>query len=171
MVDSWLQTVLPVLGLALNVPVQIVCYRLTKGYLPSIVIGFAAGLAGLACAEIWTVPRVVTFETVGLATANLLIYGALGYGYFHFLNLGETARRVRLLRELHEAGGALSEGEILARYNARMIVGVRIQRLLESGQVVRRDGQFHIGKPGLLTVARALDYLKRILLGKGQHSG
>ena len=170
MANAWVQTALPVVGLALNVLAQLVSYRLTRGYLPSILIGFSAGLVGLAAAEFYASPIPWAPEIPGLIAANILTYGALGYGYFHFLNLGETARRVRLLRELHEAGGALSESEILARYNAAMIVGVRVQRLLRSEQIVCHEGRYHIGKPLLLAAARTLAFLKQVLLGKNQIS-
>lgn len=98
--------------------------------------------------------------------ANLLIYSALGYGYFHFINLGETARRIRILRELYKASEGLAADEILARYNAQQIVTMRISRLLRNGQIVEHAGRYVVGKPLMLFIARSMAWLKRLLIGK-----
>ena len=73
-----------------------------------------------------------------------LTYLSLAYFYvFGFYNLGESARRIRLLIELRSAGDrGMTLDEILAVYNARMIVEARLQRLLSGGQVVEREGRY-----------------------------
>ena len=86
--------------------------------------------------------------------------------YFHFINLGETARRIRILRELHEPPDGLTLDGLLARYNAQEIIERRISRLIETHQIVLRDGRYFIGKPFVLWMARSLVVLKFILLGK-----
>ena len=96
-----------------------------------------------------------------------MTYAALGYCYFHFINLGETARRVRLMRELAEAGPAgLGKEELLSRYNARTMVEARFRRLLDNSQVVERNGRYYVGKPAVLWMARLVLLLKKLLLGR-----
>jgi hypothetical protein len=55
---------------------------------------------------------------------------ALGYCFFHFINLGETACRIRILIELSESDYGLSRNEILERYDASYVVNVRLQRMI-----------------------------------------
>jgi hypothetical protein len=97
---------------------------------------------------------------------NFLIYAALGYCYFHFINLGETARRIRILRELYEAPDGLPLEGILERYNAKHIVEMRLRRLIHNGQIVERDGRYYIGSPVMLLIARSITLLKVVILKK-----
>lgn len=128
-----------------------------------VVLGALAGLAGLT-GLIWALATHLTStqDLVGLGTAWILTYFALVYWYvFGFYNLGESARRIRLLIELQAAGErGLTLTQILAAYNARMIVDTRLGRLLAGGQVVERDGRYFIGKPLMLYGAKALVLLK-----------
>ena len=159
-----LHALMPVAGLGVNVLCQVVCFRLVPrlGLLKSIAIGFAAGMVGTVAADAFVGAGLVAG---GLLT-NIVIYAALGYGYFHFVNLGETARRIRLLRELNEAEDGLTLTDLLARYDADQIVRVRLARLLASGQIVLRDGRYFIGRPTVLLIARSIVALKGIVLGR-----
>lgn len=152
-----LQALSPVLALGMNCAAQILLCRRAVPLLRSVYLGFAIGLAAciLLCgfsAELFP---------------GLITYVALGYCYFHFINLGETARRIRIVRELSEAGPAgLSEEEILARYNTRNILNARFARLENNSQVIEKDGRYYLGKPAVLYMARALLLMKKILLGR-----
>ena len=103
------------------------------------------------------------FAQLSLSTVT---YIALGYCYFHFINLGETARRVRIAIELWESEIGLSMDEILKRYNALMIINVRLQRMISNKQIVHRDGRYYIAKPIMLYLAKAIVIMKLILLNK-----
>jgi hypothetical protein len=98
--------------------------------------------------------------------ANIITYGALGYGYFHFVNLGETARRIRLLRELYDSEGGLSISDLLARYNSREVLNRRMDRLTVTRQVFRRNGRLYIGKRTVLYMAKILVLMKMLFIGK-----
>lgn len=155
-------------ALALNVAVQVSVFRVAPqaGLLRSEVFGFAAGLAALAFAHggAWLVAGSAA-AGVAPAAANIVTYGALGYCYFHFGNLGETARRVRIVRELYEAGeGGLTMAEIMQRYDAREIFDRRLARLTGTGQIVLRDGRYRIASPVLTLMARGVLFLKVLLL-------
>ena len=158
----------PILGLLVNTLVQILTCRLIKsvGLLQSVVGGFVIGFATvMACGIAWyltAMPDVM--ELMGQSALNLLTYVALGYGYFHFINLGETARRIRILRELLESKNGLTLEAILERYNAADIVAARLQRMIRNRQIVLHDGRFYMRKSLLLYMGKTINGLKRVLL-------
>lgn len=165
---SWVIALAAPAALAVNVAVQVAVFRAAPraGLLRSEVIGFAAGLAGLILAHAGArFAAGSAAEVVGPFAANIVTYGALGYCYFHFGNLGETARRVRIVREIFEAGeGGLTMAEILRRYDAREIFDRRLARLAGTGQIVLRDGRYRIASPVLTLMARGVLFLKVLLL-------
>ncbi len=78
--------------------------------------------------------------------------------YFHFFNMSETARRIRLLIQL-KRGESLNDGS----YSARELIEIRIQRLLELNQW-RLDGDWVRPKNTLLTwVARLMISYRKML--------
>jgi hypothetical protein len=151
-----LSALLPVFGLLINVLVQVAVLRARGSLLRSVLAGFAAGL----------VPVVYFSGLTARLPADILCYGAFGYCYFHFINLGETARRIRLVREIYASSEGLSEAEILQLYNSREILAVRMARLLSSGQIVLRDGRYFTGRPAILLMAKAIAFLKLLIIGK-----
>lgn len=160
----------PLAALATNVAAQVAVFRLFphRGLLRSELAGFAAGGGALALVHaLAAVPPHPPGEPAALLAANALCYGALGYCYFHFGNLGETARRVRIVRELAESPGGLTLEEILRRYDAREIFDRRLGRLTGTGQIVLRDGRYFIASPLLAAMARGVLLLKLLFLGRG----
>lgn len=147
---------LPVFGLLLNAAVQVAACRAGGSLLRSVFAGFAAGL----------VPVIYFSGLTARLPADILCYGAFGYCYFHFINLGETARRIRLVREIYESPGGLSEAGILQRYNSREILAARMARLLGSGQIILRGGRYFTGKPAVLLMAKTITLLKLLIIGK-----
>ena len=127
-----------------------------------VVAGMAAIFAGRNAASMSAADR------WGAAGVWTLAYLFLAYSYgFGFFNLGESARRVRLLIELHAAGEqGMTLGQVLTAYNARMIVEARLQRLLSAGQIVERGGRYFMKRPWMLRVAKILVLLKRLFLGR-----
>lgn len=156
---NWFQAFLPVYGLAADMALVVLLSRCGFSLLKSVYAAFVCGL-GLVLAASW-----FSGAAFPQLLADSLCFAALGYGFFHFLNMGETARRIRLLLEL-EAGGQLAEAEILSRYSAKDIVDVRLGRLLRNGQIKELDGRYVIGGSAVLFMAMALVALKKILLGK-----
>lgn len=161
----------PLIGLAADMLLQVILLR-RRGdgrLLRSVVRGFAGGLCAVFAVEAaWFLGAdVPVTDFAGQALFNASVFTALGYGYFHWINLGETARRIRILREIHRApGGGLSADELLRRYNAAVIVRARLERMLAHGQVVRRKGRFFIGSRKLLVMAQVLTLAKKLLLGR-----
>ena len=167
---KWILALSPVVGLGVNVVVQVALYRAVSrlGLLKGILIAFAVGGLGVGALTV-----MVCLESTALSGAlapylvlDLSTYAALGYGYFHFINLGVTARRIRILQEVLASDGGLPLPEILVRYDGRAMVQNRLGRLLGAGQVVLRDGRYYIGKPVMLHITRMIIFLKLVVLGK-----
>lgn len=163
-----IQIFVPLLGFGINVFIQILSCRYLKriSLLKSEYLGFVIGLVAMVFLQFYTYyqPRI---DFMAVAVLNFIIYACLGYLYFTFLNLGETARRIRILRELYEAADDLSLRELLCSYNAREIVERRINRLTNNGQILYNQEKFYIGKPLVLWMAKAIVMMKLIVLGKG----
>lgn len=164
-----------VICLFCNVLVQIMAYRCfpKQGLLKSVFFGFGAGILVLISWEVrgYLAGNLSAKEIIATAAVDLITYICLGYCYFHFINLGETARRIRILRELKDAGRGLALNEVLSRYNSQEIFENRLSRLLKNGQIILVNDKYYIGKTFLLYMARFLVFLKLILMRKKDESG
>ncbi len=80
--------------------------------------------------------------------------------------MGETARRIRLLRELCDSPQGLTKEEILSRYNAAEVINMRMIRLLNNRQVILRDLKYYTGSLVVLFISQAVILMKSIVLGK-----
>ena len=166
-----LHFVSPVLGLLINVVSQILTFRVFSGLslLKSIFLGFAIGFVWVLSFQVYIA---ITYAESGwgnqslLLLTNLIIYGALGYCYFHFANLGETARRIRLVRELVDSPNGLSMEEILERYNSRKMVDVRLERLINNGQIYVKNERYFVRPSIMLTISKIIVLMKQLILGK-----
>ena len=160
----------PLFGLLINVIAQVLsCRHANKlGLLQSVFIGFLCGFVAVLTIETayYFATELTLMESLGQLTLSSITYVVLGYCYFHFINLGETARRVRIVRELWESEKGLSMDELLERYNASEIVNVRLQRMISNKQIVFRDDKYYIGNPIMLYLAKAIVIMKLILLNK-----
>lgn len=99
--------------------------------------------------------------------ATFASYFCLAYAYFHAFNLSETGRRIRILLEI-EKSGALSEGEILARYNAKEVLRRRLDRLERAGQIDIRDGRVYPQRKAMVRMGAIVLLLKWIVSGGSQ---
>lgn len=164
-----LAPILPLAALAVNVAIQLLIVRAapSRGIAPSIGAGFLAGLTTVVVGD--ALLPVATpgspADRAAVSLADLVAYLCLAYCYFNFLNLGITARRIRLMIELLDAPAGLTWQEIVEVYDARRMVGARIGRLLLGGQIRERDGRYTVGNPLLLSAARAIVLLKLLFLG------
>lgn len=156
---SWNAALLPLLGLLVNALAVVALARRGVSLLRSVYGGFTLGAVFVLASDLQAGAQAAKYAADGL------IFCALGYGFFHFLNMGETARRIRLLLELRE-NGAQTEAELLGRYSAADIVDARMGRLLRNGQVRLVDGRYVVGAPAVLFMERALTIMKRIFLGR-----
>ncbi len=167
-----LRLVSPLFGLLTNTVIQVFSLRFISrcGLLTSIILGFAGGFLSLSVLEVY-VYFAAAEHSLPATLTNVVIYFALCYCYFHFVNLGETARRIRMLRELYDSYEGLTVSEILERYNAKEIVDKRLKRLVSNRQVIYRDGRYTIGNPLMLFIAKAIVTVKMALLGRRSEFG
>ncbi|MFA6583403.1 MAG: hypothetical protein WCS77_03815 [Elusimicrobiaceae bacterium] len=157
---NWQDLLIPPAGLAINTAVQILCVRRKTPLLKSVYAGFAAGL-------VFTVTAAFRNSSgLSAALADAVIYAGLGYCYFHFVNLGETARRIRIMREIYEAPAPLTEEGIAARYSAREMLDKRLRRLLANSQIAEKNGKLFINRKSVLIMERILTLLKIIFTGR-----
>ena len=167
---NYIQLLTPIIGLTINVLVQILSFRYISNIrlLKSVFLGFAIGfLSGFVLGFYVSFTLSTTAkDSIAIFITNLIVYSALGYCYFHFLNLGETARRIRILREIHDSKEGLSMDEILEKYNAKEIVERRINRLINNNQVIYKEGRYYVGSPIMILIAKIIVTMKLILLGK-----
>jgi len=167
----YLHTLSAIIGLTINVICQVcICRYINRKFslLKSVYTGFVLGLCGLILTELYYLYQspLPLREKICFILVNVITYSALGYGYFHFINLGETARRIRILRELYNSQNGLSLEGILTKYNAQKILSRRMNRLLNNNQVVCRNGRYYINNPTMLIMAKIIVAMKLIVLGK-----
>jgi glutaminyl-tRNA synthetase len=164
----------PLMAFGINVALQIcrVRFSANKRLLQAVSFGFWGGLLLLAASNglfLFLLDEGAA-EKAGSFLVNLLIYFSCSNIYFHFVNMGETARRIRLLRELYDAPEGLLLNDILLRYNAREIVARRLDRLLGSGQIKYGDSKYYVNKKTMLSLAKIMLLLRMVLLGKTSES-
>lgn len=159
----------PVVGLAIFTLSHLILVRLRHwpSPYPPLMLAFLPGLVAMAAVSAWALSSMHASWTdiVGFAALNALTYAALGWGYFHFVNMGIASLRIRMLRELEDAGGSLSRARLLTEYNSESVVALRIHRLTSGGHFIVVDDRYHIGRKRFLVTARLFDLLRRILFG------
>jgi hypothetical protein len=167
---DFFQVVVPGIALMINVIAQFTAalLRPRAGFVRSVLIGFAAGLISL-----WALGYLIHSyqsdpppEEAAILLVNTATYIALAYCFFAFLNLGKTSVRIRIFSELQQSRHGLTAEEVLALYNYREIVELRLDRLLNSKQVTKRDGRYFLDGRLLWSLALAVRSVKRLLLGK-----
>ena len=162
--------VLIVAAMVINCVSQIGMVIMTGGRLSvvkSLLLGYAVGLIGLtALSLLVNSPSDKEGEFWALTVADVVLFTVASYCWFHYVNIGEASVRIRILREIAEAGCDLSREEVLSRYNAQTILESRLERLVQSGQLKECESRYFLGKPRLIHVARIFDFLKLIVLGK-----
>lgn len=169
---DYLRLFSPIISFFINVACNIyICrYYLSRlGLLKSIIIAFLIGFFILLTIEFYYLSNTAQACLDGAVSsfiANVIIYFSFGYCYFHFINLGETGRRIRILRELYESDRGLSEEEIMARYNAQEIFERRIKRLIASRQITFRGRRYYVNNSLLLLAFRIIVAIKYILFAK-----
>jgi hypothetical protein len=165
----WWPVIAPVAALAINVLGQIIVFRLQGGrhFLRSIALGFLLGGAALMIAQCVWPPDPNPIEAWSKALlVNLPCYAALSYCFFNFANLGQSSIRVRIYAKVAARSDGVSVLEIAREYNEAMLMEMRLQRLVESGDLVLRDGRYFLGRQRFVPIAKVIFLIKRLILGK-----
>ena len=159
----------PVVGLAAYCASHVIAARIISGRSPYPALGVGA-LIGLATAVVVTLvacsrDAVPLIDTLALVIVNTVASLAFAFGYFNFVNLTVASLRIRILEELHAAGGGLPRSTLLDRYGTQSVADLRLERLLGGGHLVERNGRLHTGHLQFLLVARIFDSLRWLILG------
>ncbi len=93
---------------------------------------------------------------------SLILYGCLANTYFHFFNMSETARRIRILYEVYRAG-SLSPTVFESLYKTTDIINIRLIRLVDMKQLRQEEGVYMIGRKTLLRAAQFVVIWRRLL--------
>lgn len=169
--DYWLLAA-PLTGSAVNVIGQILLSRMLAGerLLLVIVAAFCAGLVvtgtmlGLALSE----AHLPTGDTIGLAASALVVYCAAGFVLFALVNLGETSLRIRMMRVLLDNPAGIMREELMASYDDRALIAIRLQRLQDNMQA-RVVDEIYYSRPSLFFFgAGCIRLLQRIVYGRRQ---
>jgi hypothetical protein len=159
----------PGAGLLVGVAVHLLVSRAAPGFPRprGVVVAVLGGLAAVIALARLAGRGGPAGTDWGTTLAWSLAYLALAFTYvFGFYNLGESARRIRLLLELRDAGPrGLALEEIRAGYSARAIVEARLARMLAGAQIAERDGRYVIRQSLVLTIAKILLVGKLVLFG------
>lgn len=130
---------------------KIVIYCALLGHLPMGVLVWGVYLGRLSGKELFTA-----------SLYAFVLYNLLSYCYFHIFNMSETARRIRILRELYESGG-LKDNDLASLYGAGEMLDNRLERLISLGQITKKGEKYARSSAILYYAARILDYWGMIL--------
>ena len=158
---------MPVVALAVNILFQLILLHLNivKSLLKSVVLSFAFGMVFLLSAQVIFFWEVDNFLSILLM--SFFSYGFLGYCYFGFLGLIESARRTTILRAIDSTvAKSMTEDEIFKKRSAKSMLDLRISRLLVKKQLIKNRERLFIGRPIVLYMSNLVILMKRIMLGK-----
>jgi hypothetical protein len=163
---------IPVLGLTVNVLSQVAFLRFAggRGFMKTIALGFfLGGLWTLAAYPLWIWFQQGSYSADSFLQWAFLIaptYAGLGYGYANFANLGNSSIRIRLYEELRLAPTGLPLEEIRRNYNESAILKTRLQRLEESGDLIRQDLLLRVARKRFVFLGGAIFFAKQLVLQK-----
>jgi hypothetical protein len=155
-------------GVAAAFLVDIAAFALARRARPQARRGAAHGIAALAAAAAFaTFFAAAPALPGGLLLPGLAMVLSNAYVGFHLDNMGETARRIRILRELLEAPAGLSRAEIVAAYPPQEAFARRIERLKLAGQCIEQDGRLRLASRSYSLMGALVAGAARIVFGPG----
>ncbi len=92
----------------------------------------------------------------------LVVYTAFAYTYFHFFNMSETARRIRIMYEIYMTG-SLPAQRVTALYGTGDMIDRRLKRLVAMKQLKYNDGKYSIDGRILYIAAIMVTMWRRVL--------
>lgn len=105
-------------------------------------------------------------ETTYMLLFAFLTFNAVVYAYFHLFNMSETARRIRMLLQIRQAGAAgLPVRELESGYSPKHMIEARLDRLVKMRQLVLdTDGRYRVSGQVLLWAGRIMAWWRRLVL-------
>lgn len=95
-----------------------------------------------------------------------LVFNGVAYAYFHFFNMSETARRIRMLLHIRQMGpSGLRIQELEREYSPQDMIEARLDRLVKMRQLVLdADGRYRVSGQVLLWAGRIMAWWRRLVL-------
>ncbi len=155
-------SIIPFIGLLVNFISYVIILRFRSRMLLSMLIGFICGIFSMLAVYL-VISDYIAYELIFLQSA---IYILFSYCLFHFNNLAITARRIRIIREIYLKDDGISLNELLMIYNSKIMVDLRLDRLINTNQILLQNGRFYINSKILLIATMILVALKRIFYKK-----
>jgi len=159
-----------VIALILNIIFQIISVRFLRvHYFKSIVFGFGIGIIFILVASF-----MVQFKThfsisiyfISILFIDIMTYSFLSYCYFAFINTSVTAIRIRLLSELNSQQEGMTIDSIIQRYNSKIIIQKRLERLKNNHQIHQIGSKYFSNPSFVSTMALIIEFMKFAVLGK-----
>jgi hypothetical protein len=138
------------------------------GFLQSVIEGIFFGLLTLMVGQSF-ITYFSGFNAQNLfifLLVNIPVYFSLSYCYFGLINLGHTSIRIRLYAEISEARKGVPIERIQSIYDEAAFAKLRINRRLESGDLIEKNGVLTIGKSRLVHVSSFLSCIRLIIFGR-----
>ena len=105
-------------------------------------------------------------QTMCMLVFAFLVFNGIAYAYFHFFNMSETARRIRMLLQIRRAGpSGLDVQELERQYSQKDMIEARLDRLMRMNQLLLTpDGRYRIAGSTLLWAGRIMGLWRRLVL-------
>ena len=135
---------------------QVILVRLTLAYNSAVLVGT------------WLIARFEARDaahTMYMLVFAFLVFNGIAYGYFHIFNMSETARRIRMLLQLRQAGPAgLRIEELERQYTPKDMIAARLDRLVRMNQLsLAQDGRYRVAGNTLLWAGRIMGLWRRLV--------
>jgi hypothetical protein len=165
----WMLTAAPLLGLVVNVVVQLVLCRLRLGVgqVRRQFVSFGCGLlaTALLLALLLAPARLDAWDRAGYLALHGLSYVFLGFIFFNVINLNISSLRIRMLKEyLAQHPRPLSDDILRQKFNVRDMLTVRLERLTRGGQIDHRDGRYCVRRATVVLIGHFFARLRAFLL-------
>ncbi|MBF0441915.1 MAG: hypothetical protein HQK54_08435 [Oligoflexales bacterium] len=102
--------------------------------------------------------RFDVYSVIYLAVVSL----SIGYVYFHFFNMSETARRIKILTGIY-SNVFSSRNDVEAYYKNDDVLETRMLRLCSMGQLDIKDGRYHLKGNLLFFAAKIIEFARKML--------
>lgn len=105
----------------------------------------------------------ILYKSLSWTIYSFIVFNCLNYSYFHFFNMSETARRIKILLEI-KTKNAISEEELQESYRYEEMIPRRLERLIAMKQVFQKDEKYYL-KGKMLFICAIIIYEWRKILG------
>lgn len=127
-----------------------------------------SAIFGLLPVLLFSIPHLYSGSREGSGTCLpefiyiVLLYGAAAYVYFHFFNMSETSRRIRILVSVRRKATQENQ-DVSMGYSIPKMLENRLERLVSLGEINISGGQYRIASGRLLLPAKIVAFFRQLL--------